>query len=135
LLFGLFGFYRLALASNELAMAARTFFPIATDMVIVAWQHRAIMTARRIANQDSMVILVWCGRLVLMRAFSSIRNRVQVPVYGFNRHFDAAIRLVHLLLAVFANGHSVDAPKTNPASSGFPSAAKAALDIAVGDPG
>jgi hypothetical protein len=46
------------------------------------------------------------GRRWLVAHFTAVGDRFELAVCGVHRHFSAAICCVHLLLAIFANGHA-----------------------------
>ena len=87
-------------------MAAWTFFPIATGMMIKAGKSITIMAPWWISDENLVMILPRSRRFCLMLLLPAVWNWIKITVNGFHGKLDAAVCFVHLEVAVLADGHS-----------------------------
>ena len=87
-------------------VAEWAFFPIAANVMIKARKYGIIMTSWRIFDEDAMMTLSRRWSFLEMLLLAAKRNGVKWAIHGLDRHLPAAVSGMHLLFAVFTDGHA-----------------------------
>jgi hypothetical protein len=95
----------IAVAADELFVASGTLFIVAARVMKVAGECGAVVATRWISDQDSVMMLPGCGRLIEKLLLLPVGDWWHFSVHGSDGHGYASVGGVHRELTILADRH------------------------------